>query len=86
MSHSLVVFLYFLNAFSIYVSAGPCFSTSRDPDDPVPVPGSYALCRSRPANNGEWAPKGGWACDDSKVDFPTVDCLIADMKVIQIEF
>lgn len=43
-------------------------------------PADYRPCKNRPSGDEHWAPEGGWACDQSKVDFPTVDCLAADMR------
>ncbi|KAK3169721.1 hypothetical protein OEA41_009105 [Lepraria neglecta] len=53
------------------------------PNDDVPVNPAYRPCQNRPIGQPDWklwAPEGGWACDQSKVDFPTVECLVADMK------
>lgn len=53
------------------------------PNDDVPVNPIYRPCPNRPISQPRWklwAPEGGWACDQSKVDFPTVECLVADMK------
>ncbi|KAI4253230.1 MAG: hypothetical protein LQ352_003809 [Teloschistes flavicans] len=52
----------------------------RDPDDPNPKAENYPPCKNRPPNDETWAPDGGWACDASKVDFPTVECLASDMR------
>ena len=53
-------------------------------DDTDYVDKDYHLCRNRPPRGvrgwKNWAPDGGWACDQSKVDFPTVECLVADMR------
>ena len=53
------------------------------PNDDVPVNPVYRPCPNRPIGQPGWkfwAPEGGWVCDQSKVDFPTVECLVADMK------
>ncbi len=51
----------------------------------IPANPVYRPCNNRQGRIGgpdweNWAPEGGWACDGSKVDFPTVECLVADMK------
>ncbi len=66
-----------------------CLWCCRDPDDPqsndannnnpAPKPPIYRPCKDRSPGNKGWAPDGGWACDHTKVDFPTVECLAADM-------
>ena len=60
------------------VSAGQCPSILcgiRDPDDcPVDETLKWDICKNRPANGAQWA------CEDSSISFPTVDCLLADMK------
>ena len=73
--------------FHLYAINLNCLWCCRDPEDPQsndtpnnsPNP-IYRPCKNRPLGNELWAPDGGWACDPSKVDFPTVDCLAADMR------
>lgn len=58
-------------------------ASAEDPDDDVPTNLDYRICQNRPIGQHgwkHWAPEGGWACDQSKVDFPTVECLAADMR------
>lgn len=57
-----------------------CCGNRVDPSDPNPPPKRYLDCYNRPSGDKSWAPDGGWACGIPKVDFPTVDCLTADMK------
>ncbi|KAI1405230.1 hypothetical protein F4819DRAFT_444509 [Hypoxylon fuscum] len=57
------------------VWAGNCNSCIQDPDgsQDVPDPGPWRECKNP-------VPHLGWHCSDKALDFPTVDCLIADMK------
>lgn len=62
---------------------GPIIRSAQDPNDAVPTNPIYRPCPNRPTGQPawkRWAPAGGWACDQSKVDFPTVECLAADMR------
>ncbi|KIX00254.1 uncharacterized protein Z518_10393 [Rhinocladiella mackenziei CBS 650.93] len=61
-------------------TAGNCFSDQSWDPQPMPAkpypPGK--TCPDRPPD-GEL-----WACEDPNIDFPTVECLIADMKTCGI--
>ena len=77
----LTCLLYLLGIHATYTLAGQCLSICRDPDDcppeapqPSETPPIWQTCPSGPANGAQWA------CQDSKIDFPTVECLVADMK------
>ncbi|PVH70902.1 hypothetical protein DL98DRAFT_540457 [Cadophora sp. DSE1049] len=58
--------------------AGPCFSSIRDPDSDddtgtTPITSPWATCKNpRPA--------AGWACGDKALTFPTVDCILSDIR------
>lgn len=73
--------LYLLGAHATYALAGQCLSICRDPDDcppEAPQPGEtppiWQTCPSGPASGAKWA------CQASDIDFPTVACLVTDMK------
>lgn len=74
---TLVFFILILGIQILPVSAGNCFSLPRDPDDNTPAkPASiWATCKNRPDQ---------WACADPSIDFPTVECLAADMRTCGI--
>ena len=74
----LLIALYSLQRVGIGAFSLNCFICCRDPDDPQPAPQDYLPCKNRPPGQPDWAPDGGWAC--MKVNFPTVECLAADMK------
>ncbi len=52
-----------------------CKDPVDEPPNPPAKPADYRQCKNRPISPGneKWAPDGGWACDQSKVDFPTVE-------------
>lgn len=52
-----------------------CKDPGDEPPNPSAKPTDYRPCKNRPSgpDNEKWAPVGGWACDQSKVDFPTVE-------------
>lgn len=52
-----------------------CKDPGDEPPNPPAKPTDYRQCKNRPIGPGseKWAPDGGWACDQSKVDFPTVE-------------
>lgn len=73
--------LFLLTFYTTSTFAGQCLSICPDPQD----------CPEGPPNPGEplplWqscpngpAPGAQWACQDPSLDFPTVDCLAADMR------
>lgn len=73
--------LYLLGIHVTHTLAGPCLSVWRDPDNcpqkaaqPSETPPIWQTCPSGPANGAQWA------CQASDIDFPTVACLVADMK------
>lgn len=72
---------FLLSIHFAYTLAGQCFSVCRDPDDCPPSPAQpneptpiWQTCPSGPANGAQWA------CQASGIDFPTVTCLVADMR------
>lgn len=71
------------------VSAGICFSDQAD-DGTAPIQATAETSADYAAKKGEKLclnkpPAGGkWACEDPSIDFPTVDCLIADVKTCGI--
>lgn len=65
-------------ALGFYISgvfAGLCFSSIRDPDSDATTPDTspYPPCANP-------VPAGGWACAAPSVTFPTVECIIADLR------
>lgn len=52
-----------------------CKDPGDEPPNPPAKPTDYRRCKNRPIgpDSHMWAPDGGWACDQSKVDFPTVE-------------
>ena len=73
----LIFLLYLFSIHTTYTLAGQCLSICRDPDDCPPSsarPSDWQNCPSGPANGARWA------CQASNIDFPTVACLIADMR------
>lgn len=71
----LVTLLYLLSTYASYTLAGNCISSCRDPDDCPPDLGAkWQTCPGKPAK------KAQWACQAADIDFPTVDCLAADMR------
>ena len=77
----LIFLLYLFSIHTTYTLAGQCLSICRDPNDcppsaaqPSESPPIWQKCPSRPANGAQWA------CQASNIDFPTVACLIADMR------
>jgi hypothetical protein len=60
------------------VFAGLCYSSIRDPDsdddEPItPTTSPWASCKNP-------KPAAGWACSDPSLTFPTVECIVADIK------
>ena len=73
----LISLLYLFIIHTAHTIAGSCLSICRDPDDCPPAPAPFdewQSCPSRPANGALWA------CQASDIDFPTVECLTADMR------
>lgn len=68
-SHFLPIFL--LSAYVAPTLAGNCLSAPRDPNDRPPLKEVWTPCKHRPKK---------WACEDRKIDFPTVECLRKDMQ------
>lgn len=78
---SLISVLYLLSFHTASTLAGQCLSLCRDPDDcppaapePDETPPIWQTCPSGPADGTKWA------CQADDIDFPTVDCLVADMR------
>jgi hypothetical protein len=61
-------------------AAGSCFSDQSEDAQPAPAGPTQAR---KTCPNGP--PEGGlWACEDPRIDFPTVECLTADVKTCGI--
>ena len=75
--------LFSTHIIRTYAGGCPPFCHKYDEEDPLPparpVPmGQYPtrpVCRKSPPSNGKWA------CEDPNIIFPTVDCILADMKL-----
>lgn len=54
---------------------GCCLPSLRDPDPAPATPddAKWALCQNE-------SPPGGWACQQPEVTFPTIECIMADLK------
>ena len=61
-------------------AAGNCVSDQSEDAQPIPAGPTEA---EKKCLNGP--PQGGlWACEDPNIDFPTIECLTADIKTCGI--
>lgn len=80
MGRFLSVLSIVLGSHVLSITAGNCFSDQSENPVPAPIgpikPGK--ICPNGPAEGGLWA------CEDPSIDFPTVECLTADIKTCGI--
>src|SRR5579862_1617378 len=71
----LALLLYGLPTHVTSVTTSTCATNCMDPDNCPPDPTlTWMSCKNRPAAGQKWA------CQDPSITFPTVECLLADIK------